>query len=119
MRTFKTSPFGDILDLDNPQTYEYLPKTIKELDNLMFKEIGMALCYMDYFHLNYFPKEIPYDDQSNNSYHLSGYKQRQRVNLWIEMFCTDRNLHYEETNENILWFQETIFLFRDETENMC
>ena len=38
MREFKTSPFGDIVDLDDNKTYNYLPKTVKELHNYMLKD---------------------------------------------------------------------------------
>lgn len=105
--------FGQICDLDNPETYSYLPKTTKELDNLMFRYIGETICYMDYFHPDIFIKDIK--DITNGSLQASGYNQRLRVNELIKDFTTNRKYNYE----NVLWYQEQIFLFKEETENMC
>jgi len=84
-------------DLDNPETYQYLPKTTRGLRDMMFKEIGYFHCYVTYFH--------PYwdDDQVN------------KVEDMIEYFCNNEKKNYE----NVLWYQEQVFLFMNETENMC
>lgn len=100
MRNFKTSPFGDIVDLDDSDTYNHLPDNTKQLDNLMFKEIGYALVYMNYFHKENFDK-YP--------------SQKESVHKLIDFFSKNRVLNYH----NILWYQEQIFLFQNETENMC
>ena len=101
MRKFKCRPFNDVeVDLDDPKTYSYLPQNVKELDDFMFKEIGQALVYMKHFHPEFFPK--------NNS-------QRIRIEKLIKDFADNRKNNYE----NVLWYQEQIFLFQDETENMC
>lgn len=110
MRIFKTSPFGDEVDLDDSQTYDCLPNDLRMLDDLMFKEIGYALCYMDYFHSEIYSKE-----KSENSLINSCYLQRQRVNKLIKDFTDERKNHYTD----VLWYQEQIFLFQDEIENMC
>ena|ERR1035437_5951202 len=104
MRMFKTS-FGDEVDLDDPNTYSYLPNSTKELDSMMFKEIGYTTCYMDYWHLNVFPKRLP----GNIKY------QRTRVENLIKNFTDNRHNNYD----NVLWYKEQIFIFTDETENMC
>lgn len=109
MREFKCSPYGDVVDLDDPKTYDHLPKTSKELDDLMFCEIGKALVYMDYFHSDWFHKKKKTGLMSACS------KQRQRINKLIKNFADNRKDHYND----ILWYQEQIFLFQDETENMC
>lgn len=102
MREFKCAPFGDYkVDLDDPKTYKHLPKTTKELDNLMFKQIGYALCYMNNFHPDVFKK----NDGG----------QKKRVKKLIQAFCDNRSSNYE----NLAWYQEQVFLFQDETENMC
>ena len=46
-----TCAFGEEVDLDNPETYKYLPDDLKKLDDMMFKEIGQALVYMDYWNI--------------------------------------------------------------------
>jgi hypothetical protein len=41
--------------------------------------------------------------------------QKKRVELLIKNFTENERENYE----NILWYQEQIFLFQDEIENMC
>ena len=57
MREFKCS-LGELVDLDDPNTYVYLTDNCDLLDDLMFKEIGQTLVYMNYFHVEYFPKKM-------------------------------------------------------------
>lgn len=122
-----TCAFGEEVDLDNPETYKHLPDDLTKLDNLILKEIGYAICYMDYWHPSIFGKEkvkpeysrewtneqieIGYPDALSNS----GFYQRQRVYKLINNFTENRHNNYQ----NILWYKEQIFLFQDETENMC
>jgi len=108
MRLYKGS-FGEEVDLDNPITYNYLgTDDVSKLDDIMFKEIGQALVYMDYFRPQMFPKKYNLNDRC-------GYEQRQRVNKLIKLFADDRHNNWK----NPMWFKEQIFLFQDETENMC
>lgn len=104
-----TCAFGEEVDLDNHETYKHLPDDLKKLDDMMFKEIGQALVYMNYFRPEFFPKKNAID------YKGSGYHQRQRVYKLIRNFANDRHNNYQ----NIIWYKEQIFLFQDETENMC
>ena len=98
-------------DLDDTNTYSYLPTDKKELDDLMFTEIGKALVYMDYFHPDCYGKKSSKEGGLKNS----GYKQRKKVNELIAYFAKNRKYNYD----NILWRQEQIFLFQSCTENMC
>ena len=41
--------------------------------------------------------------------------QRQRVNKLIKDFTDERKNH----STDVLWYQEQLFLFQDEIENMC
>ena len=100
MREFKTSPFGIVVDLDNPETYNHLPDTLEELESYMFKEIGIAYCYMNYFHPEW------YNEDSI---------QRIRVTKLVKIFTRFRSKNF--TNKQ--WYKEQIFMFEDETENMC
>ena len=131
----KYSPaHGPKVDLDDPKTYEYLPDNEKELDNLMFREIGYALVYMDSFpsKKSLFPKRkrkpemVKIKDMFPNSKHHKnsdreidinngGYYQRQRVYKLIKNFAENRRHNYG----NIMWLKEQVYLFQDETENMC
>lgn len=132
MRAYKTTGLiQEEVDLDNPKTYEHLPKTQKELEILMFSEIGRALCYMDFLKARegFFPKEkqaeelVPitewYPNHANPEIMVdivnSSYHQRQRIYKLIDNFSNNRHKNYE----NIMWCQEQVFLFQDETENMC
>lgn len=103
-----TCAFGEEVDLDNPDTYKYLPDDLKKLDDMMFKEIGQALVYMDYFRREHFPK-------INIKNLNSGFSQRRRVIDLIKNFANNRHHNYQ----NVMWYKEQIFLFQDETENMC
>jgi hypothetical protein len=103
VRKFKTAFEGEV-DLDDPKTYDYLPDNLNDLDNLMFKEIGKALCYMKYFHPEIY-----------KSKKLYGPQQKKRVENLIKYFCNNRTNHYDD----ILWLKEQVFLFQEETENMC
>ncbi len=96
MREFRTAFFGTV-DLDDPKTYEYLPQTERALDDKMFEEIGKALVYVKHFHPDWDKKQV------------------KRINILIEDFAENRKKNWG----NIQWFREQVFLFQDETENMC
>lgn len=108
MRKHLLSFEGIEVDLDDPITYERLPKNVRELDDLMFKEIGYALCYMNIFHKDVYGKKK--DDGGRRD---GG--QKKRVKKLIKYFCKERHNHYAD----VLWLQEQVFLFEDEIENMC
>lgn len=116
MRIFKTRPFGYEVDLDDPKTYEHLPQTKDELRDKIFSIIGYALCYMDRFHPDNYPKEKLFFGESPS---LLGayYEQRMRINIMIDDFCS-KPKYYDYIN-NIEMMKECIFMFEDETENMC
>jgi len=127
MREFREQPSGVIVDLDDPETYKYLPDNEKDLDNMMFREIGKAICYMDYFHPDIFGKEKQEPDSSikwteeekskgiADQHANCGYYQRLRVYDLIKIFTEGRRHNYG----NIMWFKEQVFRFQNETENMC
>ena len=96
MREF-TCAMGEVVDLDDDKTYDYLPKTDKELDKLMFSEIGMALVYIKHFHPDW------------------GESQSNRIDKLVESFAEERSNNYG----NVIWLREQVFIFQDETENMC
>jgi hypothetical protein len=102
MRKFKCRPFRDFeVDLDDPKTYEYLPKNVIDLRQKMFAEIGYAYCYMDFWYEDIFGKRDG--------------GQRERVMELIKNF-TDNE---KDNRYNVIWYQEQIFLFQNEIENMC
>lgn len=117
MRKFNLRLNMGEVDLDDLKTYEYLPDDAKQLDDLMFKEIGMALVYMDYFHPEAFPKKKKFKNNpyTNKKELDCGYAQRLRVYALIEKFSEERKNHYND----ILWLKEQVFLFQEEIENMC
>jgi hypothetical protein len=101
MREFKDSE-GETVDLDDPKTYSHLPDDWNLLDDFMFKEIGYALCYMNIFHPDVFKGKRD-----------GG--QKKRVMKLINNFCENRRIYYEDK----MWYKEQIYIFHDETENMC
>lgn len=113
MRKYTTSD-GETVDLDYPNTYEHLPDDCNILDDMMFKEIGYALCYMDYFYPEVFNKQIFVMKDDGNKVPFDG-GQRKRIEAMIKDFCDNRRDHYTDD----MWYKEKIFLFQDETENMC
>lgn len=126
MRLHTESFSREKVDLDNPETYKHLPNTIKELDKMMFREIGYSICYMDYWHKDVFKlerREPVLDDWTDEEISQgypegmanSGFNQRQRVYKLIENFTKNR----KEKWDDIMWFKEQVFLLDDETENMC
>lgn len=96
MRKFKCRPFHDIeVDLDADETYDHLPKTVKELHDRMLKKIGYAYCYFNFLN-TWWPKD-----------------QQDRVMKLIEEHCND----WYQNDIKIL--RERVFMFEDEIENMC
>ena len=110
MRQFKTAMYGTV-DLDDEVTYKHLPDDVNELDEKMFNEIGKAICYMDYWYLEDFPKKRPKKTDIN----YWGYKQRKRVEVLIDIFTKERKNNYK----NKMWYKEKLYILQDETENMC
>ncbi len=100
MREFKTA-FGEVFDLDDPETYKHLPNTEKELRTLMLSEIGYYYCYVKFWHKDIFDR----DDCG----------QKKRVKKLIKNFTKNERANYA----NLLWYKEQIFIFQDEIENMC
>lgn len=135
MRKYKQHFDGVEVDLDNPKTYKHLPKDTKELDNAIFREIGKAIVYMDWYpdrkdgypKRKLKPKMVALEDCSpkykGNKKKLdinnSGWFQRERVYKLIKNFAEDRGRFWKDKNKNKLWLQEQLFLIDDETENMC
>jgi hypothetical protein len=127
MREYKTSFDGHVVDLDDESIYDYLPKTLKELDNLMFCEIGKSLVYMDHLESRkgLFSKrkkkekfvELSPEKMPGKMFEVgnSGYNQRQRIYKLINHFSNNRHKNYDNLN----WIKEQIYLFQDEVENMC
>lgn len=106
MRIFKCRPFGEEVDLDNPETYEGLPKTVKELREMMLAKIGFAYCYTEFWHKDLFDKMDKV--------------QRNRIKLLVKNFTENEKQYWGKNGEDaVLWYQEQIFLFEDEIENMC
>lgn len=99
MRNFCTRPFNDIVDLDDSNTYSHLSKNVNELRQLMYSEIGYTHCYMNVMHKKVFKK---------------GDAQRKRIQKFVKKFVLNQDLN----RQNVNWYQEQIFLFQNEIENM-
>lgn len=104
MRPFNCSFDNIEVDLDDPETYKHLPNNIVELEDRMFKNIGYYYCYVNYFH-----KDIKVLGWFVN--------QEERIDKLIFNFTENRRNH--NYDDNLLWYQEQLFRFEDEIENMC
>lgn len=123
MRTFTQKFSGFVVDLDDPSTYDYIGSDdVNVLNDIMLSRIGYSICYMDYWNKNIFATEPKVPEMMEYKGRMVdinienvGYQQRIRVNSLIEDFTKNRSKNWE----NPLWFKEQIFIFDDETENMC
>lgn len=97
---------NETVDLDDPTIYEYLPNTSDELFDRMCKEIGYALSYMDFIHRDVFPSDDP---------------QRIRVLELIAKFWREEKEfpNGQRRRLDVAWMKEQVYIFEDETENMC
>ncbi len=96
MRQFKTA-HGDIVDLNDPNTYCYMSDNVDKIEFQIHQEIGFYYCYVKYWH-------NPWDE-----------KQEARVETLIKNYAKDRRGNIN----NLKWHQETLFIIQDEIENMC
>ena len=96
-----TDHFGTTYDLDDPNTFDTLPKSIQDLREKMFAEIGAAILYMNYWH--------------KDEYSTISAAQKQRVEEMIQEFADNERAHYSD----LRWYQIQVFRFINETENMC
>jgi hypothetical protein len=96
MRLFTPSN-GNQVDLDDFKTYENLPQTVKELRHLMLAEIGYYHCYVNYLYPGFFDSQKP------------------KIERLIKEFTINERANYD----NVMWYQEQVFIFQDEIENMC
>lgn len=96
MREFKTAD-GEIVDLDNSETYCYMSDDISKIQFQIQQEIGFYYCYVNYWHPDW--------DE----------KQEARVEELIKKYANGRR----DNRNNLPWHRETLFIFQDEIENMC
>jgi len=100
MRPYKcTDLSGQTVDLDNPETYKHLPTDVRKLRDLMLREIGYYHCYVKYWHKDAF----------------KGDGQVKNVKKLIKNFTENEG----DNRDSVIWYQEQVYLFQDETENMC
>lgn len=113
MKMFRDEEGHDV-DLDDPKTYsdpywsEY--KTAASLYELAKCKLGKALYYIEFFQPQMFV---------NDRKEGCGYKQVERIKQYCFWFAQEWNSHLTDTEENRLWFRKFIYMFQDETENLC
>ena len=100
MRKFKCWD-GEEVDLDDPNLYDRFPDDVNQLREIMFSKIGYSYCYMNFWH-----KET-FDTFASD--------QKIRVDKLIKKFTEEEEANYK----NALWYKGQIFIFEEETENMC
>ena len=96
MKPFKPA-YGEVVNLDDLDTYSYMSKDIKTLRNQIHQEIGFYYCYVNYWHK-------PWDE-----------KQEARVENLIKKYADE----WRDNIDSLHWHQETLYIIQDEIENMC
>ena len=96
MREFKTV-FDGVVDLDDPNTYDHLPRDVEQLRNRIWLEVGFSHVWQKHWHP---------DGKTN---------QPERVEILVKELADNYKAEYN----NHLWLQEFLFRFIEETENMC
>jgi hypothetical protein len=104
MEKFKGT-FGNIVDLDNPDTYQYevwADFTVEQLYQECVREMGFALLYTQYW--------FPGTDWGT---------QTKRIHGFCVWFAREARKKREETLLNRIWFKKFLYRFQDEIENLC
>ena len=108
MDEFRTA-FGDLVDLDDPDTYcseqWQIYEKVYELRAWAWAEIGKSIVYMNFMHKH---------DESD-----IWESQRKRVYAFAERFAEEFHNLGADTPENRLWWRKFIYRFLDEVENQC
>lgn len=94
--------FGKEHDLDNQDTFNNYPDEHNILIKTMYEKIGYSIIYTTYF----------YPEFGKEKY---GKLQINRINKLIKYFSENLMNNYTNT----IWLKEQLFLFEDETENLC
>lgn len=99
MRKFQPV-IGREVDLDDPATYTQLPQTIRGVLDNLYGEIGYAMLYI-----------------LGDHWSVHSPDQCARVNAMVK----DIAKHWNERprTQPLIFWQEKLYLFMDETENMC
>jgi len=99
MRKWYTG-MGELVDLDDESIYQGMPTTERECYNEFMKQVGEAYWYVTFVYPNHDPKQV------------------KRINDLIQKYTDER--HLERTKEEqYKWIRETLWIFIEETENMC
>lgn len=102
---FRTA-HGDLVDLDDPETYRAehweIYKKVHELREYLWAEIGKSLVYMEFLH--------PHSDWG---------KQAERVRQFAFFFANEFHNRGQDNEENRLWWRKLTYRFLDEVENQC
>jgi len=101
---------GDLVDLDDPETYRAeiweIYKKVSELRHYLWGEIGRSFVYMDY---------LMHDSKWPDAYD----KQRKRVVEFAKIFASEFHNRGKDDEENRLWWRKLTYKFLDEVENQC
>ncbi len=97
MRRFQTA-VGPEVDLDDPATYAHLPQTLKGVTNQLYREIGYARVY------------VLRNARPGRKWDKA---QRARIKEMVRAIAADAD------SLPLVHWQERLFLFLDEIENMC
>lgn len=96
--------FGKKHDLDNPKTYDYLPSSIKKLENMILRDYGWACAY------------IPRDHSTEKLNELMD-RQLEQVEVFMDNYWKYRL--EKSYSKDLIWFKEQAFILENMIENLC
>ena len=91
---------GMEVDLDDESIYSYLPTTYKGCYDEFMKQVGEAYWYITFIHKDWDPKQV------------------KRIYDLVQKFTDERYID-RTIGEKYKWMRETLWIFIEETENMC
>lgn len=100
MARFFQPVIGPPEDLDDPKTYARFPQTIRDVQEALWRKIGYAAVYV-----------IAHQFSESEC----GQKQIDRIGVLVEAVAKGQ----EQRGKPLIWWQEQLYLFEDEIENMC
>jgi hypothetical protein len=103
---FKTSCglLSDEVDLNDPRTYDhcyYKDWDCRQLRDEIYRKVGYVKLYVEQFHPGWCSNQVA------------------RIEQMLFWFGKEHRKYYQDTPEGRGWLRKWLFMFEDQTENMC
>lgn len=99
-----TTAFNGDVDLNDPKTYNryrYRNWTCTQLRNEIYKSVGFVKLYIEQFNTDWDKRQV---------------EEVEKMLFW---FGKEHRNYYQDTPEGRHWLRKWLFMFENETENMC